>query len=42
MDSDSRKELMQNIMIVGGSSLLVNFTERLTKEIYEIDINNGL
>ena len=33
---------MQNIMIVGGNSLLLNFIDRLTKEIYDCDINNGL
>jgi actin-like protein 6A len=38
IDSDSRKELINNIMVVGGNSLLPNFVERLQKELQEIDL----
>ncbi|KRX07396.1 hypothetical protein PPERSA_03229 [Pseudocohnilembus persalinus] len=38
VETDQRKELIQNIMIVGGNSQTLQFEQRLQKEITDIDI----
>ncbi|EGR34034.1 hypothetical protein IMG5_026550 [Ichthyophthirius multifiliis] len=39
VESENRKELLNNIMVVGGNSMIPNFIERLQREIFSLEIN---
>lgn len=39
---DHRKDLLQNITVLGGTTMLTNFLERLQKEIYDWTDFGGL
>eukprot|EP01016_Furgasonia_blochmanni_P020756 TRINITY_DN2318_c0_g1_i2.p2 TRINITY_DN2318_c0_g1~~TRINITY_DN2318_c0_g1_i2.p2 ORF type:complete len:210 (+),score=30.70 TRINITY_DN2318_c0_g1_i2:699-1328(+) len=38
VEYEARRELLSNIYVVGGNSLLVNYIERLQKEMYEKEL----
>ena len=38
IDIDVRKELLSNIIVVGGNCRLHNFIERLQKELFQCDL----
>ncbi|KAL4494990.1 hypothetical protein ABPG72_015690 [Tetrahymena utriculariae] len=41
VDAENRRELLNNIMVVGGNSMIPNLIERLQREITQLEINTS-